>query len=183
MKLSETHTIWGIPVSSLKERAKVYKRWIAVMYGFDILVISIITAYLFRRAQSFWWYALAIVIFAVLCNIVITVVSNASKYEAFKFYRKMRNCTVEECQYSITVEQLYSVLYCMGYKRLKPERSFHEYCEAIFSMCCEDAYNSKKVMKYLDKYKVTDDGAITLKCLILKHRKRYYLVDILFQAD
>lgn len=181
MKLREMRTIWGIPITTIKEHAKIYKRWITVMYLFDIVVLSLITLYLFNKSMGFFWYIGAIVVFTLLCNLVITNVSHASKYEAFKFYRTCKNCDVYEKQYNISNEQLYSVLYCAGYKRLKTGKTSSEYVDALCLLCCEDRSNSGRIMKYLNKYK--DDEKFTLKCLVLKKGRREYLVDFIFVSD
>lgn len=185
MKLSEVSTIWGIPVSIIKERAKIYKKWIALMYVFDIVIVSIVTMLLFQNGMGFHWYVAIIVLFVLLCNMIITSVSNVLKYEAFKFFRYNKKCNVIEKQFSISNEQLYSVLYCVGYKRLKVSKTSHEYCDSLCSLCCEDAYNAKKIMKYLNKYEVkdTDSDNITLRCYVLKRCRKNYLVDITFCTD
>ena len=182
MRLSDVKTIWGIPISSIKERAKAYKRWVILMYLFDALIITIATVLLFQNGMGFEWYAIIVVIFAIFCNIIINSVSNISKYEAFKFYRQNNKYNIKEKQYNITNEQLYSILYCAGYKRLKVNRTFLEYCDSICALCCEDKYNAKKIMKYLSKYEVSDDSSdnITLKCLVLKRGGKEHLVDITF---
>lgn len=185
MKLKDTNTIWGIPISIIKERARLYRKWVSLMYLFDIFVITIVTTLLFQSNMGFQWYVAVIVVFAILCNIIITSVSNASKYEAFKFFKSNRNCNIIEKQFSISNEQLYSVLYCVGYKRLKVSKTSHEYCDSLCSLCCEDKYNAKKIMKYLNKYAVSDDSSenITLKCQAIKRGRKEYLVDITFCID
>ena len=185
MKLNDVSSIWGIPISSIKERAKIYKKWVTLMYLFDIVIVSIVTMLLFQNGMGFQWYVAIIVVFAILCNVIITSVSNVSKYEAFKFFKSNRNCNVVEKQFSISNEQLYSVLYCVGYKRLKVSKTSHEYCDSLCSLCCEDKYNAKKIMKFLNKYEVSDDSSenITLKCYAIKRGRTEYLVDITFCTD
>ena len=183
MKLKDSATIWGIPISVIKEQAKLYKKWVAFMYILDIVILSIVTMLLFNSGLGFSWYIGVIIVFTLLCNLIITQVSNASKYEAFKFFKANRNLNITEKQFSILDEQLYSVLYCLGYHRLKQNKSLADYCESVFSLCCEDKYNAKRVMKYLNKYLAKDDENVTLKCKIVTKGKVEYLVDISFCAD
>ena len=64
---------------------------------------------------------------------------------------------------------MYSLLYCLGCKRLKNNKSFDEYKDLLLSIICEDNIYAKKIMKYLSKYE-SEDGLT--KCSILAVRNK-----------
>lgn len=183
MKLKNVQEIWGIPISIIQERTKIYRRWVMCVYLINLIFVSVITIALSNFNSPLWLYTLVVLILVLASNIIIETVSRASNYEAFKFYRRLDETEVHEKQYSITREQLYSILYCLHYKRLNPDSDMLGYCDSLFILCYEDKYNAKKIMKYLSKYEAHNDEVVTLRCTVLNSHGNEYLVAIPYCAD
>lgn len=178
MVLRDSTTLWGIPVTLLEEHSKKYRLWSAVLYIADLLVIFSVTAYLYYSGMSYEAYGFMVVIVGVFFHFILYQFLNPERWIAFKFYRKYANCKLVERTYDIDTEQLHSVLYCAGCKRLKAGKTFEEYKELFVSSCCEDVKFAKSLMKYMEKYS-SESGRLT--CVIIIKNKSNYFID--FKED
>jgi hypothetical protein len=174
MKLKENQTLWGIPVVHLKEHSKKYRLYSSILYVLDIILVVILTLLMYYTNISYSAYGFVIVAICLLFHFISYYKLNPEKWEAFKFYKKYSECKIITKTYALDENKLYSLLYCIGYKRLKQNRSFDEYKELILSACCENCAYSKSLMKYMKKYE-SESG--NLSCLIIKKGKKQYFID------
>lgn len=174
MRLKDNQTLWGIPVVHLKEHSKKYRLYSTILYILDIILVVALTLLLYYTNVSYNTYGFIIVAVCLLFHFVSYYKLNPEKWEAFKFYKKYSDCKIIVKSYALDENKLYSLLYCIGYKRLKQNRSFDEYKELILSACCENCSYSKSLMKYMKKYE-SESG--NLSCLIIEKRKKQYFID------
>ena len=174
MRLKENQTLWGIPVVHLKEHSKKYRLYSTILYALDLILVVILTLLLYYTNVSYSTYDFVIVVICLLFHFVSYYKLNPDKWEAFKFYKKYSDCKILIKSYALDENKLYSLLYCIGYKRLKQNRSFDDYKELILSVCCENCSYSKSIMKYMKKYE-SESG--NLSCLIIEKGKKQYFID------
>ena len=174
MRLKENQTLWGIPVVHLKEHSKKYRLYSTILYALDLILVVILTLLLYYTNVSYSTYGFVIVVICLLFHFVSYYKLNPDKWEAFKFYKKYSDCKILIKSYALDENKLYSLLYCIGYKRLKQNRSFDDYKELILSVCCENCSYSKSIMKYMKKYE-SESG--NLSCLIIEKGKKQYFID------
>lgn len=174
MRLKENQALWGIPVVHLKEHSKKYRLYSTILYILDIVLVVALTLLLYYTNVSYDTYGFIIVAVCLLFHFISYYKLNPEKWEAFKFYKKYSDCKILVKSYALDENKLYSLLYCIGYKRLKQNRSFGEYKELILSACCENCSYSKSLMKYMKKYE-SESG--NLSCLIIEKGKKQYFID------
>lgn len=98
---------------------------------------------------------------------------NYSQWNCYKFYRRYKGCELCHKQYDLDCQRLFSVLYAMGYRRVKQGRSFDYYKEMVLSACCEDKVYAGKFMKLVAKYEC-ESG---LELIAVSKGKKQYFVD------
>lgn len=174
MKLKDSQTLWGIPIVHLKEHSKKYRIYSLFLYTLDILLILGLTAYMYYNSINYNAYGFVLVSICLLFHFISYSKLNPEKWEAFKFYKKHSAYEIVEKSYTVDENNLYSILYCTGYKRLKQNRTFNEYKELMLSSCCENIKYSHSIMKYIKKYE-SDSGNLT--CIIIEKGKKQYFID------
>jgi hypothetical protein len=180
MFLRERKTIWGIPIVHLKEYSKKYKFWALLLLVLDVIVIFSITSFLYYNNLSYETYGFTIVGTCLAFHFIFYNVLSVEKWEAFKFYNNFKDFKVVQKSYKVNTINLYSVLYCTGYKRLKQNKTFEEYKEQLCNACCESTFYAKDIMKYLKKY---EDESGNLTCFIITKGKKAYFVDFMSNTD
>lgn len=170
MILSDINELWGIPIVYLKEYSKKYRLYSWIMYLIDALVIIGATAFMYFRNVSFEAYGFVVVILAVFVYLGMSKFLNMENWLVFKFYKHYCKCKVVEFSYNIDADSLYSILYCVNYKRLKPNKSEQEYRELICGACCENSRYAGKLMDFMKKYQ-SPSGTVTCYILIRKNKQ------------
>ena len=173
MRLESLETLWGIPIIKLKEHSKKYRLYYSLLVLFDIIVISGLVYLMFIYNVTFASYFTIVILFSILINLFFNTYLNPARWKAFKFYKNNRFNKVKVVSYDINEKNFYSILYCIGYKRLKQNKTLDEYKELLLSACCEDIYYAKKVMKLLKKYE-NESGTLTAYIMI-KGNKEYFI--------
>lgn len=173
MRLKESQTLWGIPIVHLREYSKKYRLLTLLLYLFDIIVVVGLTYYMYNKQVSYNTYGFVIVGVCLGVHFITYSFLNPEKWEAFKFYKRHLNDKLIKKTYSVDETRLYSVLYCIAYKRLRQGKSIETYKEFMLSACCENVSNSKSIMKYLRKYEAIDGN---LTCYIIQHGKKEFFV-------
>lgn len=174
MVLSDMNELWGIPIVYLKEYSKKYKFYAGVVYLIDALVIIGMTSFMYVNNISYNAYGFLIVVSAIFVYMGLSKFLNMDNWLVFKFYKKNIRGSIREVHYNLDADVLYSILYCVGYKRLKSNRSIQEYQELIRGACCENCKYSSKLMDYLKKY---EDSSGTVTCYILTRKNCEYFID------
>lgn len=174
MQLKDIDTLWGIPVVHLKEYSKKYRFWMSIVYLVDIALIFGLTAFMFYANVQYSVHGYVVVILALLVQFVAYFFLSLEKWEAFKFYKKHSKCNIYEKTYKISADQFYSILYCVGYKRLKEGKTIDDYKELCLSACCENVKYAKSIGKYLRKY---EDDSGDIPCVVMHKGKAQYLID------
>lgn len=173
MRLESMETLWGIPIIKLKEHSKKYRLYYSILVLFDIVVVSTLVYLMFIYDVTFASYFTIVILFSILINLFLNTYLNPARWKAFKFYKNNRFNKIKVVSYDINEKNFYSILYCIGYKRLKQNKTLEEYKELLLSACCEDIYYAKKVMKLLKKYE-NESGALTAYIMI-KGNKEYFI--------
>ena len=156
MKVSTMTEIWGIPIARINEYNKKYKFFTALMYIIDILVMFIGVTLMFYSGLGFQFYIGFLVIVCLIVTLAFNYILNSDTCITSKFYKKYGNLDVDTQTYKLDSQILYNVLYCIGYKRLKPNRSLDIYFEMLNEACCDNPKNAFTVLKYLRKYEDKD---------------------------
>lgn len=174
MTLKELGTLWGNPIIKLREYAKKYRICSLLLYALDVVVLSILTALMYRQGSSFHVYMFIIVMFVILFSLVFNLYLNTNKWSAFKFYRRYRSAQVTIKKYKVDASNLYSVIYCMNYRRLKQDKELSDYLDMIINACNEDWVYAKTFMKYLSKYEDPEAGNLELY-VITRNKKDIFV--------
>lgn len=180
MLLKERQTLWGIPVTALKEHGRKYRLFSYGLLVLDIVVIFGLTAFLYYGNYSYSAYGYVVVAVALTMNLIANQYLNPERWAAYKFYKRHQGHKVTEVCYKVDAEKLYSVLYCTGYRRLKSGLSYEKYCELMVSACCENPSYAKTIAHYLKKY-ISDSGDLT--CFIVSAKKNQFFVDMKEEED
>lgn len=174
MKLENQTTIWGMKIQYLKEQCKRYRFYSFLLFFLDAIVFVFLCYLMYRENTSVQGFVIVMLLVAFAFNFVYTQILNPHKWQTYKFYLKHKNHRVEIKSYNLDAQTMYSLLYCLGCKRLKNNKSFDEYKDLLLSIICEDNIYAKKIMKYLSKYE-SEDGLT--KCSILAVRNKLYFID------
>lgn len=173
LKLEDMETLWGIPVIRLKEYSKKYKFYFSLLLFCDAIIVTIIMYLMFKYSVDFYSYLLIITLLCLLINNAINYFLNPARWQAFKFFKANKNNKIKIMSYNLDEKTLYSILYCVGFKRLKQNKSFEDYKELLLSACCEDISNAKKVMKLLRKYE--NKSGTLIAYIMIKGNKEYFI--------
>ena len=167
-------TIWGIPIIHLKEYSKKYKLYSFILYLADVISIFGLTAFMYFNNIDYRAYGFILLFVCILLHFAFNQLLSPEKWEAFKFYKNNESCDVVQKKYKVDCNNLYSILYIVGYKRLKENKDITYYKELMLSACCENVKYSKNIMKYLQKYE-NESGNLT--CFIITRGKSQFLID------
>ena len=174
MKLKDCSTLWGVSVVHLKEHSKKYRLYSSLLYFIDMVIIVLLTIFMYNNNVNYQSYGFVIVAVCLFVHFTSYNLLNPEKWEAFKFYKRYSNYNVATISYDLDDEKLYSILYCLAFKRLKKGKDLDTYKELVLSACCENTNNAKKIMKYLQKY---ESNSGTVICKILVKGKNQYFID------
>jgi hypothetical protein len=141
------------------------------------LVVAL-TAFMYSHNISYNTYGFVLVTICLFIHFISYAKLNPDKWEAFRFYKRNSGYSIIEKSYAVDEQKLYSILYCMGYKRLKQNCSFNEYKESILSACCENTKNSYRFMKYVEKY---ENESGNLICFIIEKGKKKFFIDFKYE--
>ena len=159
--------IWGIPIARINEYNKKYKFFTLLMYLIDVLIMSLGVTILYNTGAGFQLYLCFLVVVCVSVNLGFSVVINSDTGITGKFYKKYKNYEVDKKTYNLDTQILYNVLYCLGYKRLKPNRSLEIYFEMLNDICCDNPKCAFSMLKYLKKYE-NEEGNFDLYVMLGK---------------
>ena len=175
MTLKELGTLWGNPIVKLKGYAKKYRIGSIFLYVLDVFILGVLTFIMYKQRSTFNIYMFVMVMFAILFTIIFNLYLDTNQWEAFKFYKKHANNKIEIKKYKVDAGNLYSIIYCMNYKRLKQDKEYEDYLETIINACNEDWTFSKSLMKYMEKYEDAETG--NLEVYTIKKGKKTYFID------
>jgi hypothetical protein len=181
MILKELGILWGNPVIKLRDYAKKYRVLSILLYAIDVVALSILTALMYKQGSSFQTYMFIIVLFVVIFSLIFNMYLNTNKWAAFKFYKRHQHDKVTVKKYKVDASNLYSVIYCMNYRRLKQDKDYEDYLEMIENACNEDCSFAKSVMKYLRKYEDEETG--NLEVYTITKGKHQYFVGYVSEAE
>lgn len=174
MILKDLKTIWGVPVLYFKECLRRHRCHLALFILIDALVILGGTALLYYLGESFASYGGYLISVCVILHFFWDYILKVENLEACKFYQKYSNCNVELKSYNLTDETLYSLLYCMGYKKVHQTKSADIYIVSMLNACCQDRRYARVLAKNMNKY---ESASGNISCYILSVGKKQYLVD------
>lgn len=175
MTLKDLGTLWGNPVIKLKEYAKKYRVGSTILYLLDVIIFGVLLFFMYTQGTSFKIYMFVMVMFVCIFTMVFNLYLNTAKWSAFKFYRKYKNSKLKVKKYKVTAKNLYTIIYCTNYKRLKQDKEYEDYLEMIINACNEDMYYSKNIMKYLSRYEDEETG--NLEVYVIERGKHIYFID------
>ena len=173
MKLSDLSTIWGIGIEDIKSENRRYNIIKFSILIVDIIFMALITFILFKFNSDFVSYLLTMCGLSFIAFFLYSYLANPNKHRTYAFYFRYRDCELVEETFDIDASRLQSLAYCIGFKRLKPNKNMDYYEEAILNYCYDDYTNSAKFLKYLRKYS-SDVGELTVYT-ITKGKKSYFI--------
>lgn len=160
MKLKDVDSLFGTPMPLIKTYSSRYRLAVMLCLILDIILVFIAGLMLYKSGDPSTLIQLSIII-AIVINVVLVSTTKSEYMEAFIFYLKYKNRKVELRRYSVDADKLFSVIFSAGYKRVKAERSFDSYKEALNSACLQKRKYSKRIFKNLEKY-ASEDGNLSV---------------------
>ena len=176
--VSDLKTLWGIHIGKLLDYGKRCTRLTILLYILNIITIIVSSIIMYKEQSDFATYVLVLFIFCFVFCMWLNEIHIPSKMTAYSFFRKVKSCLISEVTVDVNAETLYSILYCVGSKRLKQNKSELYYKELILSTCCENKKYANKIMDLLMKYE-SEIG--TLKVYYVTFGNKNYLLD--FKED
>lgn len=173
MKVSEITEIWGISKVKLQEYQKKYKWWMFSLYAIDIFVMCVLVIILYNSGADAQFYMYTLVIVCVVMSVAMGYRINSDTGIAFQFYRKNSRKEYALEYYNLNKEVLYNILYCIGYRRLKSNKSMEIYMEMLLSACCENAKCAYTIMKFMNRYKSENNEGVPI--YVLQGKKKAFL--------
>lgn len=160
MRLRDMKNIFDIPMSIIQTYAVRYKTSVILCMVLDGLLAIVCGILLMYRGDILTLVELSILI-AVIINFIIVRSSVKSEYNnVFRFYLKSKNSKISIKTYSVSENELYSVLSSMGVSG-KSGKTFELYIEVLNNCCIRSIKNAKKVVKLLKPFE-NKDGNIKL---------------------
>ena len=173
MKVTDLTEIWGIPKSKLQEYSKQYKWWMVGVYLLDIIAVILLVVILYNSGAKAQFYLYAVGLLCIIITLLMSYKINTDTGVAYQFYNKVqrKDCAVE--YYNLNEEVLYNILYCIGYRRLKSNKSLEIYMEMLLSACCDNAKCAYAIMKFMNRYK--SEGKDGMAVYVLQGKKKAFL--------
>lgn len=174
--LKDRKTLWGNSIADLKVKHKKFLRLNAIGWTIEILLWISLVIIMVKRNVSAPSFFLTLLLISTLYIIISEKYINTFTTVAYQFYKKHCSDIIEEEYFNLDAQRLYSVIYCTGCKRLQENKSYEYYVDLIISLCNENISMSRKIMKYLIKYKVESEEAnATLEIIRGKRNKIYFI--------
>ncbi len=173
MKVADLTEIWGISKGKLQEYSKQYKWWMIGVYALDVVAVVLLVAILYNSGADARFYLYAIGLLCIIITLLMSYKINTDTGVAYQFYNKVvkKECAVE--YYNLNEEVLYNILYCIGYRRLKSNKSMEIYMEMLLSACCDNAKCAYTIMKFMNRYKSENKEGIAI--YVLQGKKKGFL--------
>ena len=174
MKVSDLTVIYGLDVSRIKS---IYKRHIIITTVFaliDLVLMAVLIYFMFKENADVKSYTVVVLGVSIVFMFLYAYVSRPHEYAVGKLYNSLKNCDLIEKSFDIDNDRLYSLVYCMGFKRIKPNKDIDYYEAAILDYCYNDVGNAKKFYKYLTKYINNDEGDLVIY-VAEKGNKSYFI--------
>ena len=181
MKVSELNNLYGFDVTDIKS---IYKKHIiltALFVILDISLIGILTYFLFRENADFRTYIAIMFAVSLVSMFLYSFYAKPKEYNVCKFYNSIKNIKLEEETFDVNTQRLYSIIYCLGFKKIKADKDLDYYREVILDYCFNDTNKASKFYKYLTKYG-TRDGDLKIYT-VRKFNKIYFIDFIDFSND
>lgn len=177
MQVKDVESIFGISTNMVDKYGKSYikMRLLTIIIDLGLLWVLILATGNDLNDKLFKYLLVGVVI-AIIVNIIVSTFTNTDYYSVYKFYRKYKKRKVEQLGYNVTTDNLFSILFCTGYMKVKPDQSRDVYIEAIRNACCMNTKYSRRIMKYMSKYEDCENPNLT--CQVIKGRKNM-IVEVL----
>lgn len=176
--LKEYEKLWGIPLETIKQLGKKYKKYSFIVYTCNFIIMILCGVYMFNNNSSFSTCVFATISISLLSFLSLSLFINPEKWRAYLFYKKYKNLEVREYTLYLDEDNMKSILYCANYKRKKENGSMSDYAEFFLSACCEDSIYSKRLGTLLSRFANKDNTKNQLVVYMLNKGKKYFLIDI-----
>lgn len=171
--LKDETELWGTPVIALKEYSRKFKWQMFLLVLGDIFVIFLTTFGLWSFNISYQAYGFVVLIVSLAFHFGLYNLLRPDRWETFNFWRRHGEKELHTLCYNVEPEQLYSVLFCSGYRRLKTGQTEEYYKALFYDACCESSARSGKLMKFLDSYK-DENGSLAVT--VVSDEKHNYFI-------
>ena len=176
--LKSTEQIFGIDTNLIVKQGKRYRIGMAIGISVDVVImVLLILKVLFSAGESVGQapvYIIVCIAAALFANMVIATSIKDEVKEAYHFYNRFKKCPIEIHHYKLDKNSFFSVLFCTGYSRVKPDMSIESYRECLDAACCQNKKYAKKLMAYLSNYEDDVEGNLEV-CVVRKGKSLYYV--------
>lgn len=173
--LKDLKQLWGIDIDYLRRYSKSYRVKSAILYIADLLFMGILIFFMYCNQVSFGSYAFITLSFTIFFMVLFKTWLDVNAWQAYRFYKKNRNKTVQFFDASVSTDVATNILFCMkSRKTVKGELG--DYVNALLGLCAEDGYRARKLFELLNKY--INDGSATIRVYYIASKKSNSVVDI-----
>lgn len=178
--MRDVKSVFGVSTITIKNQSKRYNLGLLLGVVLDVVIMALLIIRVITQPQGEISqapaYIIVCVVAALISNFLIANIIKNDIKEAYIFYRRNKKYKTEVRKYAVDSNKLFSVLFCSGYQRVKPDCTLDVYKEGLNNACCQNNKYSKKIMNYLSKYE-SDDG--NLEVVVMKKGKSIYYIDSL----
>ena len=173
MKLNELNELWGLELHSIDDKIKIHNllTWIIILV--DIIVMAILIYFMYMNDVDFVSYTIVMLMVSFASMFAYSYITKPLDNRVYIFYQRHKNWDLKEVTYNIDAQKLYSLVYCLGRKKLKPDKDIDYYEEALINYCYNDYVYAKKFCKLADRYK-SEEG--NFKAYIIKKNKTAFFI-------
>lgn len=177
IKVEDLETIFGVPMYIVQRYYKRYMIAGVLCTILDILLVFGGAQLIYILDAGLYTYMLVCLVPAIGSSILLNMFTKGDYKEAYKLYRKARNKKAWEFKVSLTNDDLFSVLFCSGYIKVKPDMDRSTYLESLRSACLLNMKYAKRFFKFICKYRYIDDENL-LVFTVTKHKGTCCIVDV-----
>ena len=176
MKVSELNTLYGFDVTEIKDIYKRHLIFTTIFILFDIVLITVLTYIMYHERADIRTYVGVMFGVSIVASFLYSFYARPKEYNVCKFYNSIKNLKLVEESFDVDENKLYSLTYCLGFKKIKINKEADYYKEIILNYCYNDIKKATKFYKYLMKYaNNNNDGDLVI--YTVKKLNKIYFVD------
>lgn len=177
--METVNEILGVKVEEIEKERKPYYKKMGIILITDIVMIVLVTLYMFSRAGGGVETLVIVEILSIVAYITYAVVSERSRSVLLYYSERLKKSKVEEETYNVTEEDVKTMLYCVGKKKKKLEKlGMEQLEEELLDVLKKDKQGNKKIYKMLRKTKEAKEESKELTIKKIKVRGATFIIGL-----
>ena len=172
--LKDEMELWGVPVVALTEYGRKFRWRMALLFTGDMFVVFSLTQMLYSLGLSYQAYGFVVLFVSLIFHFGFSNLLHPDRWEAYRFWRRHGGDALSVHRYRLSAVQMYGVLYCSGYRRVRTGLSRSEYMVMFPDACAGSSSRARKLMHYMGIYE-SENGDVEVVTIDGADGKKYFI--------